>query len=278
VEPDEDDQARAGTEAFSEYVKQIKPHINSKVRVALVTDKALWTEAQDPALKDMIAKNPNSELVYFGKIGRDATDFTAELSQIRRARAHLIFGVSGFGASIPFTKQWSQLKIPALVTGTIIIAMSPSAWIGALGVESAAYTGSNCYGFPAVDNRTADMIKRAKEKFGHDPTHATCGGWVMAMAYIETIKKAKTLDADALVKTLEKVVIPAERSYGGTLAFDTDHRAKFGRNPQGVLDGIYLVWYEYGPDGKTVIVSPSEVAKSKILIPDYMKTVWKSWK
>jgi branched-chain amino acid transport system substrate-binding protein len=271
LEPDEFDAASNGELGFREYVKQIKNNVKDKVGVALVTDKALWTEAMDPALKDMIVNNPDCKLVYHGKIGRDATNFTAELSQIRRAKSHLIFVVSGFNASIPFTKQWAQLKVPSLITGILVIAMSPSVWVEALGAESAAYTGSNCLGIPAVDERSFSLIKKYTDKYKQDPSYASCAGYLNVMAYAEAVKTAKTLDADALVPVFENLVIPPERSWGGTLDFDTDHRAKFGP------DGLHLVWFQYAPDGKVALVAPPEVANSKILIPDYMINGWKSW-
>jgi len=274
VEPDETDQVLAAMSGYRIYIKQIKAISGEKgkIRVALVTDKALWTEAMDPFLKDMIAKDPDSELVYFGKIGREATNFMAELTQIRRKKAHFLFVVSGFGASIPFVKQWSQLKVPALVWGIIIVAMSGTDWVGALGADAAAYTGTGSFGTQAIDAQTGIMIEKYKKKFGRDPIHASSAGWLMVKAYAEALKIAKTLDADAVVKALEGLVIPPEKSWGGTLDFDKDHRIKMGQ------EGLYFAWYQYTPDGTTVIIAPPVIANSKVLVPPFMEKAWKSWK
>ena len=56
-------------------------------------------------------RHPDCRSVYSSKIARDAVDFTAELTEIRAKKVHLILFAIGYSAGYPFIKQAYDVKL-----------------------------------------------------------------------------------------------------------------------------------------------------------------------
>jgi branched-chain amino acid transport system substrate-binding protein len=243
-----------------------------KVRWAVWSDKLLWTEQLHPITIKGINGHPDAEVVWEGKVGVTATDFTTELTQIAKEKAHAIFLTSAVPAGVALAKQWRDLNVPALLLGMNIHAESPTSWRRALG-DGIAYTGVvGGYCFAPVNKRTAYLLETFAKKYGYWPSYSGGTGWNALNTYAKAIKAAKTIDADAVSSEIERMVIPEEEAWGGPLCFD-NHRIVFGIEKHGMI-GYAL---QYDKDGAIQVIYPSERATSGILVrPEWLEK-WRAW-
>ncbi len=240
-----------------------------KINVALVTDKALWTVKIDKMVLKGIETSPDMQLVYYTKPARDASDFTTELTEIRKKDVQLVVMFGGYGSTIPFVKQFSQLKIPAILTGDIILAQVYGDFIKAVGEENAAYVTTGSFGTQGVSPRMATLISKFKAKYNWEPGHYAVEGYNFVKCYAKALTSAKTMDNNVLIPAMEKVVMPPEEAWGGTFKF-VNHRLV-----KGYPDGIWDYVLQYKAKGGYTIIWPDGLANSKLVIPPHMVSKWK---
>lgn len=260
---------------FLPYVlKRLKDELNlTKINVALITDNALWTVNIDKMLQGTFAKYKNDmNFVYHSKPARNATDFTTEISEMLKKDVQLVFVFGGFGSVIPLTKQFQETKVPALLAGAIVLAMTPDDYIKAVGRENSAYVLTAAFGTEIASARDAKMVEAFKTKHGDYPGHYAVEGYNMIKILANGLEKAGTMNADKLSSVIEKSVIPADQAWGGTVIFK-NHRVVFDFD---LNKGIRNYIMQYTAEGdKTVLVFPEKGATAKIQIPPHMYRKWK---
>lgn len=273
VSTSEMDNATIFLSALPLYTKVLKKELGiEKINVALISDNALWTVNIDKLMIKGIQKNPDVKLVYQTKPARNATDFMAELSEISRKEIHLVIMFGGYGSTVPFVKQFSQMRIPAILTGSIILAMTPDNFIKAVGSENAAFVNVHGFGNKIVSDRCAELVAAFKTKHGWEPGHYAMEGYNQIKVLASGLKKAGTMkNMDVLIPALETVNVPAAEAWGGDLKFNS-HRI-ISTEKEGVLR--YIMQYSPNAD-KTAIIYPVERATSKLMIPDYVIKNWKN--
>lgn len=232
-----------------------------KVKVAVISDAAAWTEASH---KIQLAQLPLAglEVVYKARTGVKQIDFSVEFSEIRKRGVHLIMLMHAYPSTLPFVKQWYDLKVPALLAGLNVRGMSPAFW---------EETGGKCvylinYNWgsapPGVINELTGKFWEAQmAEFGK--TYFCAGApYNSIYALKHAIEAAGTTDADAVVKALEKVRFVG---IGGNFSFRDDHRPKIGPDD-------YMVYtYQYNTEGKWNYLLPREIATAEVLFPPWMK-------
>ncbi|MEE9911206.1 MAG: ABC transporter substrate-binding protein [Deltaproteobacteria bacterium] len=255
-------------------VKHLKNELNlKKINVALISDNALWTVNIDKMIQDTFAKYKNDvNLVYHSKPARNATDFTTEISEMLKRDVQLVFVFGGYGSVIPLTKQFQETKVPALLTGSIVLAMTPDNYTKAVGPGNAAYVLSAGVGTEVASARDAKMVKAFKTKHVEYPGHYAVEGYNMIKALANGLEKAGTMNADKLSSAIERSVIPAEQAWGGAVVFK-NHRTAFDYD---LNKGMRIYIMQYTAEGdKTVLVFPEKGATAKIQIPAHMYKKWK---
>ncbi len=255
-------------------VKRLKDELNlKKINVALISDNALWTVNIDKLIKDTFAQYKDDvNLVYHSKPARNATDFTTEISEMLKREVQLVFVFGGYGSVIPLTKQFQETKVPALLAGAIILAMTPDDYIKAVGRENAAYVLSAGVGTEITSARDARMVKAFKTKHGAYPGHYAVEGYNIIKTLAKSLEKAGTMNIDKLSSAIGQSVIPADQAWGGTVLFK-NHRIVFDDDPN---KGMRNYIMQYTPEGdKTVLVFPEKGATAKIQIPAHMYKKWK---
>ncbi len=254
------------------FVAVLKKNLGlAKVNVGVLTDVALWTEKIHGGFIEGIKANPNCALVYTGKIARDAVDFTAELTEMRSKKVHLILVAMGYSAGYPLIKQAYDVKLPAMTCGLNTLSLSIPDFIKAVGVQAASYNSTmSLFSMPTTPH-TAEQLKKYDKTYGgmpHMDVGATYNG---VKAYLKAVQTAQSLNHDKVQKALEKVRLPENQSWSCKEFWFTDtHRLRVSQK-----DGMILSTYQFTPAGDVKILEPSYAKTGDVMIPPWMVKEWK---
>lgn len=214
-----------------------------KVKVAIVAEKAEWTEPMIKAAEGTIPKM-GMETVGVWRPSPVATDVTAELSAIQRSEAHMIFTIFSSSVGIPFARQAGELKIPAVQVGINVEAQKDGFWQATQKMGNYVTT-MNTYarGVEANENTKA-FVDTYVKRFNETPTYTADTYSVIVHGLAPTIEQAGTLDPDKLVSIHENRVY---KSPSGTVAFLKDaegrhlHELRWG---PGYLTALGVQWQD----------------------------------
>jgi branched-chain amino acid transport system substrate-binding protein len=254
------------------FVTTIKKQLGlDRVNIGVVTDVALWTETMHGGYQDAVKARPDCGLVYTGKIGRDAVDFSAELTEIRTKGVQLILTAMGYSAGYTFVKQAYDVKLPAMISGMNVLSWGASDFLKAVGVDAGAYNSSlGAYSLPTTPH-TAKLVQLYDRIYGgvsHMDVGTTYNG---VKAYAKAVEIAGSLDHDKVQNALKKVRLPESESWNcKEFWFDDTHRVHISEK-----DGMILYTYQFTPTGTVNILIPAEYKKGDSLIPPWMVNYWK---
>jgi branched-chain amino acid transport system substrate-binding protein len=202
-----DDQRFLYLLAMSPLIRAAKNELGiERPKVALLIDHALWTGPISDLAKKVFPKM-GCEIVGEWRAGFSATDLRPELTAIHGAGAHVIMYIQAGPAGAVGPKQWGELKIPAAMGGVAVEGATPGFWKASGGLCN--YLAS-CFGVCpdlAITGKTLQFYKDYEKRWGYMLSPGIGHGMVSSdalMILVEAIKKAKTLNTDAIVSSLEK--------------------------------------------------------------------------
>ena len=102
-----------------------------------------------------------------------------------------------------------------------------------------------------------DYVKR----YNRAPVYTASGAYDAVYIYADAVARAKTTDADPVIKELEKTNFTSAR---GHVKFDDKHEVMDG---PGNVNTIYVQWQD---NGERVVVWPKDLAKGKMIDPPWM--------
>ena len=176
-----------------------------KIMAAIVGEKAMWVDPMIGAAKKVLPKM-GMEIVGIWRPSPVATDVTAELSAIQRSGAQFIFTIFSSSVGITFARQAGELKIPAVQVGINVEAQKDGFWQATQGNGNYVMTmNTYCRGVE-YNELTRPFVEEYMRRFGETPTYTADTYAAIKYGLAPTIEMAGTLDADKLVKVLEKRV------------------------------------------------------------------------
>lgn len=193
-----------------------------KVKVAIVAEKAEWTEPMIKAAETAIP-GMGMETVGVWRPSAVATDVTAELSAIQRSEAHIIFTIFSASVGIPFARQAGELKIPAVQVGINVEAQKDGFWAATRGMGNYVAT-INTYARGVESNElTKAFVDTYVKRFGETPTYTADTYSAIVYGLAPTIEQAGTLDPDKIVSILEERVY---KTASGTVKYMKDAQGR----------------------------------------------------
>ncbi len=243
----------------------------AKINVAVFTDVALWTEAMHGIFIDGVKARKDCNLVYTGKVSRDAVDFTAELTEMRKKEVQVVVMACGYAASYTLVKQAYDVKFPAIFSGMITLAWSTSDFIKAVGVDAAAYNTTNGFGCLPTTPNTVKLLKLYEKTYGGSP-HLDVGVTYNGVkSYAKALTAAKSLNQDKVAQAMKTVRLTENESWGAkAFWYEDNHRLRV--NPK---DGLIQYTYQYNTKGGINMLHPEEFKTGDFLIPPWMVKAWK---
>ncbi len=226
-------------------------------RVAVIAETAVWVEPIVTALKQSLG----SRLVALERVSTNAKDLSVELSRVQSAKAQIVFVILAADAGLPFARQWADRQIPALVTGYTVMAQSDRFWEQTEGRAQAFMTWKHGVRAP-ISPKTIPYWDRYTKKYGHVPgaytNFATYDG---VYILVDAIRRAGSLDSDALVKALEAT---DHVGVSGRIKFSKRHDPEAG--PE-FLPFTYIQWNK----GEMVTVWPPKMKTGEMQMPAWIK-------
>ncbi len=214
-----------------------------QIKIAVVAEKAMWTEGMIKAAEVTIPKM-GMEVAGVWQPSPVATDVQAELSAVQRSGAHIIFTIFSSSVGIPFARQAGELKIPAMQVGINVEAQKEGFWQATQGMGNYVFT-TNTYARGVEYNElTAPFVEGYIKKFGEVPTYNADTYAAIKYTIVPAIEKTGTLDSDKVVAFMENDVHMAP---SGTVAYYKDeqgrptHDLKWG---PGFLTSLGVQWQD----------------------------------
>jgi branched-chain amino acid transport system substrate-binding protein len=214
-----------------------------KIKVAIVAEKAVWTEPMISAAEGTIPKM-GMEVVGVWRPSDKATDVTAELSAIQSSEAHLIFTIFSASVGITFARQAGELKIPAVQVGINVESQKDGFWQATQKMGNYVSTLNTYARGVEYNELTKAFVDGYVKRFNETPEYTADTYTAIVHTLAPTIEQAGTLDPDKLVSILENRVykVPA-----GTVAYLKDaegrplHELKWG---PGGLTSLGVQWQD----------------------------------
>ncbi len=173
-----------------------------QVKIAVVGEKAVWTEPMIKAAEGTIPKM-GMEVAGIWQPSDKATDVTAELSAIQRSGAHIIFTMFSASVGITFARQAGELKVPAVQVGINVEAQKDGFWQATQGMGNYVMTLNTYARGVEYNDLTSPFVDTYVKRFNETPTYNADTYSAIKYSLVPAIEKTATLDADKLVAFME---------------------------------------------------------------------------
>ncbi len=216
--------------------------------------------------------------IYFDKagwtvIGQEAYptgsgDYSSGLMKVRQGGAQVILPIFDMPQSGILVRQWGQMQVPAILAGFVSPLAGPEAWTRFYkkidGAINAIFEVGNIPTKQVPESR--EFWRSYKKRWGREiqSGHGPAPSYDAVYVLAEAIERAGSLDADALVASLEKT---DRMGAIGRIRFDEGHQVTFGTDANEAAIGAVVQWRR----GKRVIVFPDSLAEKKVSLPAWMK-------
>ncbi|HZA12935.1 MAG TPA: ABC transporter substrate-binding protein, partial [Myxococcaceae bacterium] len=226
---------------------QIRKDLKKEMpKVAILAEKALWTEAIVKAAQANLPKM-NTEVVGLWQPSPTATDVTAELAAIDRAGADIVFTALSGPVGIVVGRQMGERNMKAIAFGINVEAQKDGFWQATAGKGSYVST-LDTFGEVEYTPEMPRFTKAFKARFNRGPAY-TASTYDAIKILKTAIESAGTLEADKLVPVIEKMKYTGAAAH---LEFDKAHDPVWG---VGKNTGIAVQWQ----DGKKIPFWPPDV-------------------
>ncbi|MGD0857413.1 MAG: ABC transporter substrate-binding protein [Dehalococcoidia bacterium] len=264
-----------------------------KPKVALLIEKALWTEPFIKLFPPIIEKM-GYENVGIWQPSPKATDLTTELTAIKQSGAQVMMLIMAGSASIPLATQYQQLKIPVAIAGSTAAANNSSYWQATGGCKYFPVQSWICR-TPMTDKTISfwDKMKASADIPQYDAVGSYDGLYIVA----DAAGRAGTIETDALISALEKTDYTGVVGRYRLTANDSARPHDVVCGPGGV-NILYAQWTDSNPDNWSVFwpngkeLNPAITSIGKLtgwdkvtvqggkgyMLPDWMVDYWKGQK
>ena len=204
----------------------------------------------------------------YDKYPTGSSDFSMSLNNAKETGAQVLFGwIDGPEGTI-LVKQWKDMKVPALLVGSIVGVSFPKSWKDSEGaVEYCAVFATRVGYIPSPKIPWSERLFEAwVKKYKESPLEeGTATSYMGPYILKDAIERAGSLGAQAVIAALEKTDMPAV--YGRVRFDPKSHDLVNGTDPQtSALSG----WWQW-IGGKQIIVYPDSIAARPIERPPWMK-------
>lgn len=204
----------------------------------------------------------------YDKYPTGSSDFSSSLIKAKNTGAQVLFGwIDGPEGTI-LVKQWRDMKVPAVLVGSIVGTGFPTSWKDSEGAVEYSMAFATRVGhipspkIPWSERFFDTWVKKYKESPLEEGTATSyMGPYILK----DAIERAGSLDAEAVIAALEKTDMPAV--YGRVRFDPKSHDLINGTDPQtSALSG----WWQW-IGGKRIVVYPHSIAVRPIELPPWMK-------
>lgn len=201
-------------------------------------------------------------------VGSDAyptgsRDFSSSLTKVKAGGAQVVVPIFDMPESGVLVKQARSMNATALFAGFISPAAPGNAWSTFNGeIDGLVNFVFEAGPIPLRTPRSMGFNEAYAKAYGEDARlkmsgHGPGPSYDAVYVLAEAIKRAGSLDADAVVAQLEKTDVEGAI---GKIAFNKNHQVVYGEDPKQAATSLAFQWRA----GKRVVVYPESAAESQI--------------
>jgi branched-chain amino acid transport system substrate-binding protein len=231
------------------------------MKIAIVGENARWVQELMPMLRKGAA-DAGAEVRLAELFDLRTADFLPLLSKVKDSGAQFLVIIFAHAASDVFVKQWYDARFPLPIGGIDVNSMDPDFFKRVGGKSISQITGTLSVRAPLTPKTLPYWDAFARKTGRTGPAYTGPGAYDAVYVYAEAVTRARTTDAEAVIKELEQT------DYAGVLGriqFDEAHDLKVG---PGLVGFAFVQWQD---KGERHIVWPKELRTGKPILPAWMK-------
>lgn len=229
-------------------------------KIAVVGENAKWVQDLVPILKKG-ATEAGAEVLLSEFFDTSTSDFSPLLAKVKNSGAQYLIIILSHASSDIFVKQWHDAEAPFPIGGIDVKGQDQN-FFSRVGGKAISETVGNFTVRADITPKTVKFWDAFVKKAGTAPVYTGVGGYDAVYIYADAVKRANSIDTDAVIKELEKT---SYVGVAGKIEFDENHDVKAG---PGFVNLLFAQW---GKDGERVIVWPKSMAKGEMLPPPWLK-------
>jgi len=230
-------------------------------KIAIIGENIKWVQDLVPILrKDASSAGADVRLAEF--FDSKTSDFAPLLSRIKDSGAQFVVTILSHASSDVFVKQWYDSRLPIPIGGIDVKSMDADFYKRVDGKAISEITGNLSVRAPITPKTIPYWDAFVKKTGRGGPAYSGPGAYDAVYLYAEAVRRAKTTEADAVIKELEKI------DYVGVLGriqFDDTHDVKAG---PGFVQLGFAQWQD---KGERAIVWPKELRTGRASFPPWIK-------
>ncbi|HXN56019.1 MAG TPA: ABC transporter substrate-binding protein [Myxococcales bacterium] len=225
-------------------------------KIAIAGESAKWVQDLVPVLKKGIVDGGLTvPMTEFFDV--QTSDFSPLFSKAVSSGAQFLVVILSHASSDVFVKQWYDARVP-LPIGGIDVKSQDADFFDRVGGKALSETTQIGFMRAAVTPRTIPFWDSFVARYKRNPVYTAGGAYDAIHLYAEAVARAKSVEADAVVKELEKTDFVGT---SGRIVFDETHDIRYG--PE-YVQAMFVQWQE---GGKRAVVWPKSRKNGEYILP-----------
>jgi len=228
-------------------------------KISIIGENAKWVQDIVPALKKG-ATDAGIEVPVAEFFDVQTADFSPIFTKVKDSGSQYLLIIISHAASDVFVKQWYDAKVPVPIGGIDVKAQDANFFKRVDG-KAISEVSTNFVLRAPLTEKTVGWWDNFVKLYGRAPVYTAGGSYDAVYIYADAVKRAGSVETDAVIKALETTDYVGVR---GRVQFDALHDVKDGA---GFVNELFVQWQQ---DGSRVVIWPREVANGKMINPPWI--------
>ncbi|MBE0620550.1 MAG: ABC transporter substrate-binding protein [Burkholderiales bacterium] len=232
-------------------------------KIAIVGENAKWVQDLVPLLKKG-ATAAGADVRVTEMFDAQTSDFSPLFSKVKDSGAQYMVVILSHASSDVFAKQWYDARFPMPYGGIDVKSMDGD-FCKRIGGKSIGELAVNFATRAPLTPKTIPFWDEFVKRTSRQPVYTAFGANDAVYIYAQAVERAKTTNADAVIKELEKtnyVGIP------GIIQFDATHDVKPG---SATYKGPALIFAQWRENCDREVIYPKTMRTAEFVYPPWIK-------
>lgn len=233
----------------------------------IIHEDQVWAKATADGCEVMLKKK-GWEILGREVVPTAVTDYSGPLLKARNSKAQVIFTVFSLPETAICSKQYYEMRIPAVYAGYPSYIVPGHLWKTLEGKVAYQVVTAGELGLVPTKKypKSVEFFEKFKKRLGHwpDADHSGASAYDAVYIYKEAVERAGSLDPEKVIAALEAT---DHMGVNGREKFSPQHQIIFGNNPKETACEVTFQWI----DGKRVVIAPEAIAEAEIQLPPWIK-------
>ena len=192
-------------------------------KIAIVGENAKWVQDLVPILKKG-ATDGGTDVTLSEFFDTSTSDFSPLFAKVKNSGAQYLIVILSHASSDIFVKQWHDAQVPIPIGGIDVKSQDADFFTRVSGKANAETVGMFAIRAPLTP-KTIPFWDEFVKRFGTAPVYTGVGAYDAVYVYADAVKRAKSIEPDAVIKELEKT---DHVGIAGKMVFDEVHDVEAG--------------------------------------------------